>query len=89
MTPTSSGITSGDCLIVERADGLFDVYKVWAEGARQHVRDAIADRSTACHVARTLLIPDGETVYFKRADEPDSAIRPQRTIEDQLHLVYG
>ena len=89
MTPTSSAITSGDCLVVQRSDGLFDVYKVWAEGARQRVRDAIADRSTACQVARTLLIPDGETVYFKRAEEPDSAIRPHRAIEDQLHLVYA
>src|SRR5215470_16441570 len=39
MTTTSSTMTSGDCLVVERADGKFDVYKVWAEGARQCVRD--------------------------------------------------
>ena len=89
MATTSSVITSGDCLVVERSDGKFDVYKVWAEGARQCVKDAIADRRTACQIARKLLVPDGETVYFKEAAEPDSAIRPQQVDELQLRMVYA
>jgi hypothetical protein len=88
MATTTSAITSGDCLVVERADGRFDVYKVWAEGARQCVRHGIADRSSASQIAHTLLTPDGETVYFKEASEPDSAIRPH--VEDrQLRIVYA
>jgi hypothetical protein len=86
-TTTSSTMTSGDCLVVERADGVFEVYKVWTEGARQ-LRDTIADRERACQIARILLSPDGETVYFKAAGEPDSAIRPH--IEEQeLPMVYA
>ena len=81
-------MTSGDCLVVERADGKFEIYKVWAEGARQCVRHGISDRSTAAHIAQKLLVPDGEMVYFKKASEPDSAIRPQ--VEDeQLRMVYA
>jgi hypothetical protein len=80
-------MTSGDCLVVERTDGLFEVYKVWAEGARQ-LRDTIGDLQRACQIARILLRPDGETVYFKAAGEPDSAIRPQLE-EQQLHMVYA
>jgi len=80
-------MTSGDCLVVERTDGLFEIYKIWAEGARQ-LRDTIADRHRACTIARILLSPDGETVYFKAAEEPDSAIRPQ-VEEQQLHMVYA
>jgi hypothetical protein len=85
---TTGTITSGDCLVVERTDGKFDVYKVWAEGARQCVRHGISDRSTATHIAQRLLVPDGEMVYFKEASEPDSEIRPQ--LEDQqLRMVYA
>ena len=85
---TTGAMTSGDCLVVERTDGKFEIYKVWAEGARQCVRHGISDRSTAAHIALKLLVPDGEMVYFKRASEPDSAIRPQ--VEDeQLRMVYA
>ena len=84
---TSSTIASGDCLVVERKDGLFDIYKVWAEGARQ-LRDTIGDRQRACQIARILLSPDGETVYFKGAGEPESAIRPHEE-EQQLLMVYA
>jgi hypothetical protein len=87
MATTSSTITSGDCLVVERTDGLFEVYKVWADGARQ-LRETIADRQRACQIARILLTPDGETVYFKAAKEPDSAIRPELE-EQQLLMVYA
>jgi hypothetical protein len=84
---TTGTMTSGDCLVVERADGLFEVYKVLKEGAR-HLRDTVTDRERACQIARVLLSPDGETVYFKVAGEPDSAIRPH--IEDQgLPMVYA
>ena len=80
-------MTSGDCLVVERADGVFEVYKVCADGNRQ-LKDTIADRERACQIARILLSPDGETVYFKAAGEPDSAIRPH--IEEQeLPMVYA
>ena len=84
---TPSEMTSGDCLVVERTDGLFEVYKVWAEGARQ-LRDTISDRHRACQIARILLAPDGEAVYFKAAGEPDSAIRPHAE-EEQLRMVYA
>jgi hypothetical protein len=88
MVTTSSAMTSGDCLVVERPDGLFEVYKVWANGARQPIRDPLADRDTACQVARTLLSPDGQMVYFKEAGQPDSAIRPHRQ-EEQLRVVFA
>ena len=80
-------MTSGDCLVVERKDGLFDIYKVWAEGARQ-LRDTIGDRQRACQIARILLSPDGETVYFRGAGEPESAIRPHEEGQ-QLIMVYA
>jgi hypothetical protein len=80
-------MTSGDCLVVERADGVFEVYKVCADGNRQ-LKDTIADRERACQIARILLSPGGETVYLKAAGEPDSAIRPH--IEEQeLPMVYA
>jgi hypothetical protein len=83
-----ASMTSGDCLVVERTDGEFDIYKVWAEGARQCVRHGISDRSTAAHIANKLLVPDGENVYFKEASEPDSAIRLY-TEDHQLRMVYA
>ena len=86
-TTTSSTMTSGDCLVVERADGVFEVYKVSADGNRQ-LRDTIADRERACQIARILLSPDGETVYLKAAGEPDSAIRPHID-EQELPMVYA
>lgn len=76
MDNTSSLMASGDCLVVERQDGLFEVYKVWANGARQPVTDGISDRQAALQVARTKLVPDGDAVFFKEAGQPDSAIRP-------------
>jgi hypothetical protein len=88
MTTTSS-MTSGDCLVVERNDGLFEVYKVWANGALQPISDSVTDRRTAWQVARTKLSPDGEAIYFKEAGEPDSAIRPHPALDDQLQLVYA
>jgi hypothetical protein len=82
-------MTSGDCLVVGRPDGLFEVYKVWAGGARQPVSDSIADRRTALQVASTKLAPDGERVYFKEAGEPDSAIRLHSAHEEQLLIAYA
>jgi hypothetical protein len=89
MSKTPSVMTSGDCLVVKRTDGLFEVYKVWAGGARQPVSDSIADRRAAWRLASTLLTPDGETVYFKEAGEPDSAIRPHPAQEEQLLIAYA
>jgi hypothetical protein len=76
MDSTLGTMTSGDCLVVERHDGLFEVYKVWANGARQPVSHGISGRRAAWQVARTKLAPDGDTVYFKEAGQPDSEIRP-------------
>jgi hypothetical protein len=89
MSNTSSAMTSGDCLVVKRSDGLFEVYKVWAGGARQPVSDSISDRRAAWQLASSLLTPDGETVYFKEAGEPDSAIRPHPVPEEQLRMAYA
>src|SRR5262245_47092621 len=89
MTTTSSAMTSGDCLVVERTDGLYEIYKVWANGARQPVKDSVIDRQTAWQVARTMLAPDGEAVYFKRAEEPDSAIRLHPAPEEKRELTYA
>jgi hypothetical protein len=82
MATTSSAMTSGDCLVVQRTDGLFAVYKVWANGARQPVRNHIPNCRDAWHIARRLLAPDREDVYFKEAEEPDSAIRPHPNREE-------
>ena len=77
----SSSMTSGDCLVISRSDGRFDVFKVWAEGARQPVHGDTGDRLTAWQVAHTLLDPEGGIVYYKDEAEPDSAIRPYPTHE--------
>jgi hypothetical protein len=79
MANLSSSMTSGDCLVVARNDGGFDVFKLWAEGARQRVDVDIADSQTALRIARARLEPDGGAVYFKEEAEPDAAIRPYAT----------
>jgi hypothetical protein len=82
----SSCIASGDCLIVARSDGRYEVFKVWAKGARQPVHGDTADRLTAWQVAQTLLDPEGGAVYYKHEAEPDSAIRPYPSHETALSL---
>jgi len=67
---------SGACLVVERIDGLFEVYKVWADGARQAVSHGISYRRAAWEVAKSKLVPDGDAIYCKEAAQPDSEIRP-------------
>ena len=76
MSEPNLMMTSGDCLVIARHDGLFDVFKLWAEGSRQRVDLEIVDRHAALRIARTRLEPDGSAVYFKEEAEPDSAIRP-------------
>jgi hypothetical protein len=76
MANLSSSMTSGDCLVIARNDGGFDVYKLWAHGARQRVNVDTTERRTALQVALKQLTPDGTAVYFKEEAEPDSAIRP-------------
>jgi hypothetical protein len=72
----STPMTSGDCLVIARNDGGYDVFKLWAEGARQRVNVDTTERQKALQVARKQLEPDGNAVYFKEEAEPDSAIRP-------------
>ncbi len=79
MANHSTSITSGDCLVIARNDGGFDVFKLWAEGARQRVDVDITDSQTALQVARARLDPDGGAIYFKEEAEPDAAIRPYAT----------
>jgi hypothetical protein len=69
-------MTSGDCLVIARNDGGFEVFKLWADCARQRVANDIADSQTALRIARAKLEPDGGAVYFKEEAEPDTAIRP-------------
>jgi hypothetical protein len=63
-------MTSGDYLVVQRADGLFAVYKVWANGARQPVKNHL-DRRGVWHIVRRL---QSEGVSFKEAVELESAV---------------
>ena len=68
------------------------LYLSWSTafpGARQPVSDSISDRRAAWQLASSLLTPDGETVYFKEAGEPDSAIRPHPVPEEQLRMAYA
>ncbi len=69
-------MSSGDCLVIARADGRFDVFKLWAEGARQRLDQDITDGQSAWRMAQARLSPDGVAVYYKDEREPDSAIRP-------------
>ncbi len=68
-------MTGGDCLVIERADGRFDLFKLTPSGARHPIYRDISDQ----HVARRLAIakvgPHGRDVFFKDESEPDSAIR--------------
>ena len=73
-----SEMTSGDCLVIARSDGRFDVFKLWAEGARQPIDVDLTDEQSAWQVARARLVPDGGAVYYKDEREPDSSIRPFR-----------
>jgi hypothetical protein len=75
-------MTIGDCLVVQRTDGLFAVYKLRADGARQPVKNHIPDSREAWKIARRLRADDGEGVYFQEAGEPDTAIRPHPNREE-------
>jgi hypothetical protein len=66
----------GDCLVIEKRNGRFDVFKLPARGEREAIRQDIYDGSTAWLIASAKLKPDGHEVYFKHEAEPDSAIRP-------------
>ena len=80
-------MTSGDCLVIARHDGRFEVFKLWAEGARQRIDLEIEDRQTAWQMASARLEPDGSAVYYKEEREPDSEIRPYPSQEPRL--TYG
>jgi hypothetical protein len=71
-------MTSGDCLVTERADGRYDVFKVATNGTPQPIRRDITDGLMAWLIAHTKLAPTGREVYFKHQAEPDSAIRLYR-----------
>lgn len=71
-------MTSGDCLVTERPDGRYDVFKVATNGRTQPIRRDITDGMMAWLIAQTRLGPHGHEVFFKHATEPDSAIRRYR-----------
>jgi hypothetical protein len=68
-------MTSGDCLLIERADGSFDLFKLVLNGTRQPVHRNISDHAVARRLAEAKLAPHGRDVYYKDESEPDSAIR--------------
>ncbi len=68
-------MTAGDCLLVERADGYFDLFKVLPNGTRCAIYRGIVDAHIARRLAMAKLEPHGRAVYFKDESEPDSKIR--------------
>jgi hypothetical protein len=87
MVDLSRAMTNGDCLVIARHDGRFEVFKLWAEGARQRIDMEIEDTQTAWQVAHTRLEPDGSAVYYKEETEPDSEIRLYPS--QALRMTYG
>ncbi len=71
-------MTIGDCLVTERRDGRFDVFKLSIGGVPQPIRRDISDPCLAWLLAQTKLFPNGHEVYYKHQDDPDSAVRPYR-----------
>jgi hypothetical protein len=71
-------MSSGDCLVTERLDGRFDVFKLSISGVPQPIRRDISDPRMAWLVAQTKLFPNGHDVYYKRQGEPDTAVRVYR-----------
>jgi len=65
----------GDCLVIERSDGSFDLFTIEADGARRPVYQNIADHHVAMRLAMAKLGPHGGEVHYKDESEPDSAIR--------------
>jgi hypothetical protein len=68
-------MTRGDCLVIERADGCFDLFKLLPNGTRHPVYRSIADHHVARRLAVAKLGPQGRAVYYKDESEPDAAIR--------------
>ena len=68
----------GDCLVTERSDGRFDVFKLSVSGVPQPIRRDIGDPLMAWLLAQTKLFPNGHDVYYKRQEDPDSAVRVYR-----------
>jgi hypothetical protein len=68
-------MTNGDCLLIERVDGSFDLFKVLPNGTRHPVYRNISDHRLARRLADARLGPHGRDVYYKDESDPDSAIR--------------
>jgi hypothetical protein len=66
----------GDCLVIEKRNGRFDVFKLPPKGERESIRQDIYDGSTAWLIASAKTEAKSHKVYFKHEAEPDSAIRP-------------
>jgi hypothetical protein len=72
-------MTSGDCLVIERDDGRFDVFEIATNGAHLPVHRNISDSHTAWKIANAKLEPNGRDVYYKHESEPTSAVRLYRS----------
>ncbi len=68
-------MTSGDCLLIENANGSFDLFKLLPDGNRHPVCRGIGDPHVARRLAVAKLAPHGREVFYKDEAEPDSAIR--------------
>jgi len=67
-------MSAGDCLLIERANGGFDLFTLADNGTRHPVFRDISDSEVATRLAIAKLGPHGG-VYYKDESEPDSAIR--------------
>jgi hypothetical protein len=70
---------SGDCLVIEKRNCRFDVFRLVTRDEREPIRQDIYDGGTAWLIASAQAESEGHTVYFKHEAEPDSAIRPYRS----------
>ncbi len=72
---------AGDCLLVEKTNRRFDVFKIVADGARELIHQDAPNIYRAARIARENLAPDGCEIFYKHDAEPDSAIRPWIRLE--------
>lgn len=75
METASVAMSGGDCLLIERANGNFDLFELSPNGTRHPVYRNISDPHVAKRLAMAKLGPKGGDVYYKDESEPDSAIR--------------
>lgn len=68
-------MTNGDCLIVAKANGRFDVFMILVDGSRESVRENISDIHSARKIARITIDHGDHDVFHIRQHEPDSPIK--------------